>query len=103
MYIFDRLNQNVSEEGNSAEMNGPKASTESKIHLKDDGLWKYKISPLGFIKDLKELVRIFKSAENFRLERNNMTNKINLFCFNIYSCLENFNHICITSMSANEE
>jgi len=37
-------------------------STEStqdyKIQLKDDGLGKYKISPLGYLKDPKETVRI---------------------------------------------
>jgi len=29
-----------------------------KIQLKDDGLGKYKISPLGYLKDPKEMVRI---------------------------------------------
>ena len=75
LYIYDRFHQRVSE-GDNSEMGHPQTSTELKqdfkIHLKDDGLGKYKISPLGYIKDLKELVRILQSAENLRLERNHI-------------------------------
>lgn len=60
LYIYDRLNQRNSEDDNS-DMEQAHSSTnlnqDYKIHLKDDGLGKYKISPLGHLKDLKEAVR----------------------------------------------
>ena len=62
LYIYDRFNQTVSEQDNGG-MEKAHTSTELtenyKIQLKDDGLGKYKISPLGNLKDPKEMVRIF--------------------------------------------
>ena len=60
LYIYDRLNQRISEDDKS-DMEQAHSSADLihdyKIHLKDDGLGKYKISPLGHLKDLKEAVR----------------------------------------------
>lgn len=60
LYIYDRLHKRVTEE-ESNDLDGPQTSAEfthdSKIHLKDDGLGKYNISPLGHIKGLKDMVR----------------------------------------------
>lgn len=64
LYIYDRLGQDKKEAGerSRAIMEEGQHSTEFtqdyKIQLKDDGLGKYKISPLGNLKDPKELVRI---------------------------------------------
>ena len=63
LYIYDRLGQDKKEAGerSKADMEEGQHSTEFtqdyKIQLKDDGLGKYKISPLGNLKDPKELVR----------------------------------------------
>ena len=61
LYIYDRLNQRISEDDIKSDMEQAHSSTglihDYKIHLKDDGLGKYNISPLGHLKDLKEAVR----------------------------------------------
>ena len=55
LYIYDRLNEE------KTGMEEPQTSAEStqnyKIQLKDDGLGKYKISPLGYLRDSDEAVR----------------------------------------------
>ena len=60
LYIYDRLNQRVAED-DKGDMAEPHTSTQlthdHKIQLKDDGLGKYKISPLGHLEDVKEVVR----------------------------------------------
>lgn len=64
LYIYDRLGQDKkeSDERSRADMDGAQHPTELtqnyKIQLKDDGLGKYKISPLGYLSDAKEMVRI---------------------------------------------
>ena len=64
LYIYDRLRQDKNEpdERSWANMEEAQHSGEFtqhyKIQLKDDGLGKYKISPLGYLKDPKETVRI---------------------------------------------
>lgn len=64
LYIYDRLGQDKKEAGerSRADMEEAQQSAEMtqdyKIQLKDDGLGKYKISPLGHLKDPKEMVRI---------------------------------------------
>lgn len=64
LYIYDRLSQDKKEpdERSRADMDERQHPTELtqhyKIQLKDDGLGKYKISPLGRLDDLKEVVRI---------------------------------------------
>ena len=60
LYIYDRLNQRISDDDKSAMEQAHSSADlihDYKIHLKDDGLGKYKISPLGHLKDLKEAVR----------------------------------------------
>ena len=64
LYIYDRLHQdkNEQDERSRAGMEDPRHPTELtenyKIQLKDDGLGKYKISPLGRLNDPKEMVNI---------------------------------------------
>lgn len=64
LYIYDRLvrDKKEADERSRADMEEAQHSTELtqdyKIQLKDDGLGKYKISPLGYLKDPKEMVRI---------------------------------------------
>ena len=62
LYIYDRFVQDKKEPGAEAIMMAEHhTSTEilqNKIQLKDDGLGKYKISPLGYFNDPKEVVRI---------------------------------------------
>ncbi|XP_020613370.1 uncharacterized protein LOC110051660 [Orbicella faveolata] len=61
LYIYDRLGRDKKEadERSRADMEEAQHSTELtqdyKIQLKDDGLGKYKISPLGYLKDPKEM------------------------------------------------
>ena len=57
LYIYDRLNQRISEDDMEQAHSSADLIHDYKIHLKDDGLGKYKISPLGHLKDLKEAVR----------------------------------------------
>jgi len=63
LYIYDRLSQdkNEADERSRAGMEDGQRSGELtqhfKIQLKDDGLGKYKISPLGGLKDPNEMVR----------------------------------------------
>ncbi|XP_068722350.1 uncharacterized protein [Montipora capricornis] len=58
LYIYDRLRNKNSEEEYS-ELKGPQTSAEIqenfKIRLKDDGLGKYRMTPLGNIEDIQEL------------------------------------------------
>lgn len=65
LYIYDRLGQEKKESGESKAdgyMDDQHTSVELQqdynIQLKDDGLGKYKISPLGYLSDPKDLVRI---------------------------------------------
>ena len=64
LYIYDRLGQGKKEadERSGAGMEEAQHSTEFtqnyNIQLKDDGLGKYQISPLGYLKNSKETVRI---------------------------------------------
>lgn len=63
LYIYDRFSQDkkASDERSRVDMEEPQHPSELtenyKIQLKDDGLGKYKISPLGRLNDPKELVR----------------------------------------------
>ncbi|RMX43055.1 hypothetical protein pdam_00015295, partial [Pocillopora damicornis] len=62
LYIYDRLGQEKKESGESKAdgyMDDQHTSVELQqdynIQLKDDGLGKYKISPLGYLNDPKDL------------------------------------------------
>lgn len=66
LYIYDRFAQDKKESDAESkdgmlDEHHPSAelSQDYKIHLKDDGLGKYKISPLGCLNDPTEAVRIF--------------------------------------------
>ena len=58
LYIYDRVGRKSSEEELEVPQSSGEIQENFKINLKDDGLGKYWITPLGHTKDKKELVRI---------------------------------------------
>lgn len=57
LYIYDRVGKS-SEEVLEVPQSSGEMQENFKINFKDDGLGKYRITPLGNTKDTKELVRI---------------------------------------------
>jgi len=58
LYIYDRVGRKSSEEDLEVPQSSGEIQENFKINFRDDGLGKYRITPLGNTKDTKELVRI---------------------------------------------
>lgn len=57
LYIYDRVGRKSSEEDLEVPQSSGEMQENFKINFRDDGLGKYRITPLGNTKDTKELVR----------------------------------------------
>ncbi|XP_074618818.1 dynein light chain roadblock-type 1-like [Acropora palmata] len=64
LYIYDRVGRKSSEEDLEVPQSSGEIQENFKINFRDDGLGKYRITPLGNTKDTKELDTVKARSQN---------------------------------------